>query len=512
MKKNLKYISGYNLLFLSTVFFCSFFTSCSKMVDVDLPNNQVTQEAAFISNDQATSVIAGIYSQLMTNTAGAKVFSNGGATLYGGLSADELETYMGVSDIIDYPYYSNKLLRDDVIAPSVIWVPAFKVIFNCNSAIEGINASTSASLDAATRRQLIGEAKFIRALSYFYLVNFFGDIPMPLVSDFNQTSQLRKSATSEVYAQIITDLKDAQTSLPSDFAVSASNERVRANKWAATALLARVYLYTKDYQNAELQASAVISNPLFATGTLDNAFLKNSSETIFALKQNVTSVPYGGTHDANSFVPIQLLGLYPPASQASLLSNPATYSATSLLFFPNFNMTAQLANAFETGDLRKTRWAQSWASPAQAPYNSRTFYAPYKYKVKAGSAAAANNEFYIVLRISEQYLIRAEARAQQGNLAGAVADLVPIRTRAGLGPVPTTNQTQVLDAILHERQVELFAEWGHRWLDLKRTGKAEAVLSIIPDKQPWSNAQLLYPIPQGDIDNNPRLIQNPGYE
>lgn len=511
MKTNTtKYIKSLKLTILASIL-VSMFMGCSKMVDVDLPHNSITEQGAYISNDQATSVIAGLYSQLMTNS-GSPVFSNGSVTLYAGLSADELESYQGVANAVDFPFYSNKVLFDNSITSGTIWTPAYSVIFGCNAAIAGITNSPSAALDASSRKLLIGEAKFIRAFSYFYLVNLFGEIPMPLVTDFNQTAGISKSSVADVYAQVITDLKDAQANLPADFAVSVSNERVRVNKWAATALLARVYLFNKDWANAEIQASSVISSPLFALGTLDNLFLKNSTETIFALKQNTTKIPFGGTYDANNFVPTVLFSSFSAANAAPLLASAETYSAASALFFPSYNMTAKLASSFETGDLRRTKWTLSWISPTLPPYNSRMFYTANKYKVKAGSATAANNEYYIVLRLAEQYLIRAEARANQSNLSGAAADLLPLRSRAGLTGIPITSQAQVLDAIAHERQIELFAEWGHRWLDLKRTGKAEAVLGIIPDKQPWNNNQLLYPIPPADIISNPKLNQNPGYE
>jgi hypothetical protein len=124
-------------------------------------------------------------------------------------------------------------------------------------------------------------------------------------------------------------------------------------------------------------------------------------------------------------------------------------------------------------------------------------------------------EYYMVLRLAEQYLIRAEAEANGagGGTAAAIADLNVIRGRAGLPALsPSLTPAQVITAVAHERQTELFAEWGHRWLDLKRTGQAGAVLSVIPLKQPWLGAyQLLYPIPFTETQDDPNLVQNPGY-
>jgi hypothetical protein len=117
----------------------------------------------------------------------------------------------------------------------------------------------------------------------------------------------------------------------------------------------------------------------------------------------------------------------------------------------------------------------------------------------------------MVLRLAEQYLIRAEAHAQQKNVSGAADDLNKLRTRAGLSNTTAATQDDLLAAVAHERQTELFAEWGHRWFDLKRTGKAEEVLSTITTKQPWSNNKLVYPIPSMDVINDPSLKQNDGY-
>ena len=107
------------------------------------------------------------------------------------------------------------------------------------------------------------------------------------------------------------------------------------------------------------------------------------------------------------------------------------------------------------------------------------------------------------------YLIRAEARAEQGNTAGAAADLNIVRQRAGLPPTTATDPAVLLAAILHERQIEFFAEWGHRWLDLKRTGAVTSVLSA--EKSHWDVTDALYPIPANELTENPKLVQNPGY-
>ncbi|HWW39964.1 RagB/SusD family nutrient uptake outer membrane protein, partial [Pedobacter sp.] len=146
-------------------------------------------------------------------------------------------------------------------------------------------------------------------------------------------------------------------------------------------------------------------------------------------------------------------------------------------------------------DQRKAVWTDFTPSPGAAPYHGRI----YRYSTKYAAPPADNapdGYSYTMLRLGEQYLIRAEARAQQSNTALAANDLNKIRKRAGLANTTAVSAPELLTAIAQERERELFAEWGHRFLDLKRRGEA---------------AQFLYPIPPMEIKNDPNLIQNPGY-
>jgi hypothetical protein len=116
----------------------------------------------------------------------------------------------------------------------------------------------------------------------------------------------------------------------------------------------------------------------------------------------------------------------------------------------------------------------------------------------------------MVLRLAEQYLIRAEARARLGKVPESQADINAIRSRSGLSNTTAADPAALLLAIEKERQVELFSEWGHRWLDLKRTGRADAVLGAEKPTD-WQPTDALYPIPQNEILSNPLLTQNLGY-
>jgi hypothetical protein len=470
--------------------------SCKKLVSVPEPINSLTTVEVFSSDAQANSALAGIYTAMINGTNGVTssaytTFSDGLTTILGGLSSDDL--FYNNSGAMTV--FNTNALTAINAQSTALWTMTYSFIYNANATISGIAASSSGALHDSVRTELIGEAKFIRAFCYFYLTNIYGDVPLSLTVDFNQTTKMARTPQSQVYAQIVQDLKDAQAALPVDYSVG-KGERIRPNKWAATALLARVYLYTGQFADAASQATEVIDNTsLYAlTADLNEVFDKNSMEAIWQLQQG-TSIPSTGTATPEGM---------------AFLPNPLSTGFSSFILSPS------LLSAFETGDHRRSAWVDSTDNSASGSVTGLFFY-PYKYKTGASnySVGGAASEYYMVLRLAEQYLIRAEAAANggPGGAAAAIQDLNVIRARAGLAPLSSSlTSDQVLAAVAHERQVELFAEWGHRWMDLRRTGQAHAVLSQISYKQPWQgDYQLLYPIPIAEITADPALIQNTGY-
>jgi len=357
--------------------------------------------------------------------------------------------------------------------------------------IEGVSKSTT--LTPAVSQQLLGEAKFMRAYCYFFLVNMYGDVPLVTGTDYTVNRLLARTPKADVYRQMIGDLKDAQNLLNSNYPdgslLSTTTDRVRPTKWAATALLARVYLYNSDWTNAEAQSTILINNTaLFNLVPLNEVFLKNSNEAIWQLQPvNIGE----NTRDARVFI-------LPPTGPGFGLA-PFGYGE-----FPASLSPQQMAS-FEPGDQRRVNWVDSVNA------NNTTYYFPYKYKVNGLNAPVT--EYQMQLRLGEQYLIRAEARAQQGNITAAQEDLNAIRSRAGLPPTTAGDQPSILTAILHERQVELFTEGGHRWFDLKRTGNVDQVMSVVcPLKGgTWASYKQYFPVPVGDVEHDPNIVQNPGY-
>lgn len=459
-----KYINP-ALLTILILFQVTFFNSCKKFVEVENPGDQLNSDAVFRDSSTATSAITGIYSEMFTNR---NFFSNSAVTLYAGMSADELFFY---SPGLRNEFTQNQItFANHVNINNSFWKPAYKYIYAANLAIEKL--AISPSLTGSLKNQLTGEAKIIRSLCYFHLVNLFGDVPLVTSSNYSANATSPRTSTATVYSQIINDLLDAKNLLKPEYT---TNEKVRPNKWTAAALLSRCYLYTGQWQQAEAEAAAIINSGKYTLETdLNKAFLKTSTEAIWQL------LPVRAGF--NTYEGLEIL----PVSQFSA---------------PTYLITVDLLNSFEIGDNRKNLWIKSRV------FNSNTLYYPFKYKVPNGSVIS---EYYMMFRLAEQYLIRAEAAINQNKIMQAQADINVIRSRAGLINTPANDISALVSAIEKERRSELFCEWGHRWYDLKRTSRANTVLAPIKGAN-WQQTDMLWPIPQPEIDLNPSLIQNPGY-
>lgn len=467
-----------------------FQTSCQKFVEVDTPPDKVTQENVYSNDLTATTVLTGLYS-IMYN-----IGSN--MSKYGGLLADEFVLWSG-GNPDHVAYYTNSLISNSTTnTGKEFWNQYYTFIFRCNAAIEGLTASNK--LTPRVKMQLLGESHFLRAWFYFYLVNLYGDLPLPMGTDPAVNRLLARSSLQSVYQLIINDLQKAQELLSPEY-VNAQllpykdldRQRVRPTKWAATAMLARVFLFKGEYTKAEIEASKTIDQTaLYGLVSYGKLFLKNSKEAIWQVQP--TDIGWN-TSEARIF---------------HLTAAPAGFSLDKPVYLTSF-----LLNAFEADDLRRIEWVDSLIDMGI------TYHFPVKYKAGEYSDLLIDPgklaEYSMMLRLGEQYLIRAEARARLNDLKGAIADLDMIRDRAKIPLIAVTypgiSQNELLSTILHERQVELFSEWGHRWFDLKRSGQVNAVMeTVTPVKGgEWENADQLLPIPYNELLYNPSLHQNEGY-
>jgi hypothetical protein len=446
------------------------FSSCENFLDVEPPNSKISSEIVFTDDVSATSAIIGIYIDLYMRSSFAGG-SDVGVVSLAGLSADELINNPKIDPL--YLDFQNNNVSPNNGNVLTLWSSMYKGVFEANSLLEGLSISTGVT--AETKNQLRGEALFIRAFCNFYLTNLFGGVPLVTTTDYRVNAVLQRAPVDKIYDQIKKDLLEAESLLPEKYV---NNERIRPNKFAVLAFEARIYLYIGDWARAEDKATSVISQTnLYSMSKLDEVFWANSGEAIWQLK-TLGETSY--TNEAGIFGPLD---------------------------GPKYNvLNADLLNGFETGDRRRLEWIDSTGS------SSEILYLLSKYKMDLSEQLP--EEYSMVFRLAEQYLIRAEARAKQNKLLTAIGDVDVIRSRAGLPLIqnanPGINQQALLSAIMQERRIEFMVEWGHRWLDLKRWDIASSILDTI--KSGWSNMDVLYPIPQSEILKNSNLKpQNSGY-
>lgn len=436
------------------------FSGCDDFVEVDAPRTELVQETVFANDNTADAAMGNIYYSLQT--IGLASGTSSGISLLGAFYSDEM-IYDG-SEVQYAQFYNNDLPANHPLI-NTIWSELYSVIYRTNSIIEGCSGSTGMSVEAKAR--LIAEAKFIRAFAHFYLVNLWGDVPLIVTTDYRNNNTVSRTPVKVVYDQIILDLQEAANALPADYALS-KQERVRANKWAATALLARVYLYNEMWEEAETESTEVIGqNSLF------------SLEDELQLTFRATS----------------------PEAILQLWAQRAPWERITFIIFPNGPsygaMRPDYVTSLETDDNRWETWGRTTV------VGSTTYLSYQKYAV-GGSPPF---DYSTVFRLSEQYLIRAEARLRQSKLIEAQQDLNIIRARVGLPDTSSDTEEELFDDLIRERKAEFPTEWAHRWFDLKRWDMADQVLA--PLKPNWTKSDLLFPIPESQIINNPGISQNP---
>lgn len=358
-----------------------------------------------------------------------------------------------------------------------MWGAAYQGIDRANNVLASL-PSLEDQFDADEYAQLAGEAHFIRALNYLTLVNFFGGVPLVTepIREVPDDVRQAKNSPAEVYAFIETELAQARARLPE----LGSDAAGRASYEAATALLARVHTYQKEWATAYALADEIIESHTFSLEPqYENAFEKEQTdEAIFEIPFTVT--------DPGSlafwFFPGSLGGRWGIAPSANLV------------------------NSFEEGDTRID-------VAIQPDVAGDDFGAKY-------TDISTTADDIPVLRLAEMYLIRAEAAARLGDFAQALEDVNVLRERAGLEGYDETTAdlnedgtltaAEVLEIVLVERRHELFYE-GHYFFDLKRFADVVPAAQARLTTLGITANKLIFPIPQREIDANPALVQNPGY-
>ncbi|AZA89839.1 MULTISPECIES: RagB/SusD family nutrient uptake outer membrane protein [Chryseobacterium] len=437
--------------------------SCEKMLEVDLPENQMLSETVFQDAQTANSVLSGLYAGLWEASPIAGDQSGRILSLY----TDDL-TYYAVNATNGLPEISNNTLIDTNQFVSSVWSAAYQKIYVSNSIIEGLNSSSSIS--AAEKNRMTGEALTIRSLLFFYLQQIYGDIPYPVTTNYQINQSITKTNSEEVLQRIESDLTEAVELLPDQYR---SAERIFINKKTAQLMLAKVQMQRSKYAEAESTLKAVIQSPLYQfQNDITKVFLKSGTHIIWQLKPK------------NSGDPVREATLY-------YFANVAPYS---------MSLSPALVSSFQTGDLRKQHWM------AAVTVAGTTWYRAEKYKARSANTM----ENSIVFRLEEAYLLLAESLAKQNKTAEALPYINPIRQRAAEPLLASSvSQNTLLDEILKENRKEFFTEMGHRFIDLKRAGQLNTLQTT---KTNWKDFHKVWPLPQKELLMNPNMNpQNSGY-
>ncbi|MBP1618912.1 MAG: SusD family [Bacteroidetes bacterium] len=385
-------------------------------------------------------------------------------------------------DILDNLTYTS---TDGSIA--AMWEHWYKSIGRATTAI---NYTESYGLtDESYKNRLIGEAKFLRALNYFFLVRGWGAVPI------QEQDLVTRASVSDVYAYIESDLLSAIQTLPLKSAYS-SSDLGRATKGAAMGLLSKVYLYQENWAKAYAYADSVITSGEYGLesdySVLWHESSENGTESLFEFQARGESVAHGvqqysqtqGARGTTGWG----WGFNVPSDDMLEVFNDEgdTIRRDATIIFRN-----------------STLWDGRVVGATENPmYNLKAY-----SSADAGAEDTDKNIRY--LRLGEIYLIRAEAANELGNTDQALSDLNTIRERVKLADVTTTDQDELREAIWHERRLELAFEHD-RWFDLIRTGQAASVMQAL-GKPFVEGKHELFPIPNAQLIQTPDMEQNPNW-
>ncbi len=466
---------------------CSF-AACKKELAI-MPEQSLSDQTVFTSKAGAEAALIGVYStsQLLDVFGGLPL-------IIGDYQSDNVEFVGSFPTLQEISQYTT-LSVNTSIAP--IWQNHYRVILRANSIIDRLPGITETGFTDSLKKQIVAEAKFIRALTYFQLVNLFAqpyncssgsNLGVPLVLKEFAPGQIEfpaRSTVNVVHLQIKKDLEEALTDLPARHA-TATDTRGRATKGAARGLLSRFHLYRGEWTEAATRANEVITaTPTYVLAANYAFYDANSAEDIFTIQMTTTDNSRTGAGGMASY--------HRPASVGGRGDAP-------------FSTSLVQAYLEEPGDRRLGISDSAVASDGPR----RRF--PLKY-----FDARTNADNAPVIRVTEMYLNRAEALAEKDGINQVSIDLInALRTRAGLAAwtlITFTTKQALVNAILNERRKELAFE-GHRRMDLLRKGlplRSSGPAASI--SKPCVDPKVILPIPQREIDINPGLKgqQNPGY-
>lgn len=522
----MKKTNHYRYLALGFLLLASLLACKRDFLDVP-PQGQLTEEQALIDPNAANQLVTGVYNTLYFGSFGNNTvgFLYAIATEVASDNADKGSTpsdFSPLGEIDEFTMTPNNFIFNN------IWSGHYQAITRCNKAIDILQQST---FDEATRSRLLGEVRFLRGFYYFNLVRMFGGVPLlirvPAATEANSPEFQTRATREQVYQVVTEDLQYAVDNLP--LKGEGGTQVGRANKGAAQAMLAKVYLYLEDWQKAYDLSKAVINSGKYALAddyaTVFREAGANNIESIF----EVQTGPGRGSDNCDAVSPLYSNGQGPRARGGwRNVVDGKPYDGD--LGFGLNTPSANLANSYEAGDERRagtiifikptvpggpnpgTFLWDGFRIPTQDSvenqrYNYKAYHSPFKETPSCNGYL--DKDFkpknIRIMRYAEVLLIHAEAAVRLGRSGEAQPLLTQVRERAGLDPVSAT-----LENIWTERRHELAMETD-RFFDLVRTGKAGPVLRTLGKKFVTGKHEV-WPIPQPQIDLSGGLLQqNPGY-
>jgi hypothetical protein len=458
-----------------------FSTSCDKSFLELAPISNSNASNFYKTKADFNLAVSAAYSTLYTTFA-----PQGGVSYFSEQMSDNATIYNVVGNQPDKKAFTDFNLNSSNSQVFLFWQQSYRALFNINIVLDKI---AGADVDADFKSQVKAEMSFLRALNYYYMVQIWGDLPLVTKAITAEESySVLRSPKADILKQIIDDLQFAKATLP---LASGVKEAGHSSKGAAQALLGKVYLLQGNKTAAaDVLKELVASNQYDLLPKYESLWIvtnKNTKESIFEIqyKGGAAGVPLSDFY--NEYSPFE------------------NFSIT--LYGGGMNMvTEDLYNEFEANDIRRD------LSIATGYTNKTGTFIPIKYPIKwtdknapviNGREASSNN--FMVFRYADILLMLAEA-------TGDASYLNKVRARVGLsgfGASDYPKKYNTLDlAIEHERRVELAIEF-HRGLDLRRTGRAIAVLSS--KKTNINNDKLMLPIPEIVRQQNPAIVQNVGF-
>ncbi|MFD1816537.1 Starch-binding associating with outer membrane [Pseudarcicella hirudinis] len=513
--KRLSNLITRKVLLLGIMMITPLVMDCSES-DLDVANpNQLSPDLFWKSADDAEKGLVGVYGPLTTIPS------------WGRMMGAILTTLRG-DDVNPFP------------APEVNDVGTFNVSSTDGRVLEGwseLNAIVSRAnqvlgnvpaiqMDETRKKEILGEAYFLRAFAHFHLLNMWGHIPL-ITKPVNNLQDIFVSQASqeEVWAQIKKDLKEAQSRLPVK-----PKDIGRATWGAATGMLGKAYLYTKEWTLATAEFQKIKDAKLYVlVPNYQDNFLSsgdNNAESVFELQYQSTTngnwgssgtanvqrgqawepdiAPKGYTSQAGTSVNRWVFDLFMKEKTKSGAIDPRAY-ATMVWNYPGAKMYQDDFTKAFTGEYLNTIWVRKYLN-----FDRTSSLTP-------GSWAYATNNRRI-MRYADVLLMYAEAENEANGPSAKVYDAInQVRQRVGMPDIqPALTQTAMREAIRNERVLELAME-GDRIFDLNRWGIAADVFEKHPEYRSNSSGKFqrgkseYLPLPQNDIDTNPAIKQNPGY-